>query len=142
MERLEELPSLVGRVHRAARLLRRFEPSEFPVCCVAVGETVSVASGDLGPGNRVLDRALTVSLRVAARGDVDDSEDEIDALRVGIEKILARPPSSAGKLQQWRYQGDTGIEPQPTEDGMQIAKTLTYTCTVRTRDTAPETNIA
>ena len=139
---LEGIPSLTGRVHRPARLLRPFEQREFPACCVSVGETVSVATGDLGPGHRVLDRALTVALRVVARGDVDESEDEIDALRVEIEKALARPPAGSGKLTLWRYQGDTGAEPQPTENGMQIAKTLTFTCTVRTTDTEPETNIA
>jgi hypothetical protein len=136
-ERLSDAVPALATVAGMGRLQSPFQDHELPAACVDVQESVAIGASDLGPGARQLERMLNVTVRIATR----DAEDEIDELRVAVEKAMVMPSdlSLSGSLREWRFVGTTGIGIQQVGDGWVYAKTMGWAGVVKTSDSDPET---
>lgn len=137
------VPALKKRVYGISRLIRPMPANTVPAAVVVVSETVLPPSpGDLGPGYRTQDRALEIVVRVIVRGDLDEPEDLVDALRVEVEKAMHRPgPLGVSNLANWAFRGASSPIVEETKDGFQMSKSMRWECLIRTSDSDPETII-
>lgn len=136
---LSALPDLVS-AHPASRLLRSFQRNDFPLAIVSVSETASVSAANGTPGNRQLQRDFQIAVTLSVHDETTDAEDALDELSVAAEQALVKPSAlGVGKLLFWQYLGSGAPTGQPTEDGLMLTQTLTYSCSVRTTDTDPTT---
>lgn len=138
---LSALPDLTS-AHPASRMLRSFQRSDFPLAIVSVSESASVSGSNGTPGNRQFQRDFQIAVTLGVHDETADAEDALDALSVVAEKALVKPSSlGIGKLLFWQYLGSGAPTGQPTEDGLMLTQTLTYSCSVRTTDSDPTTII-
>lgn len=137
------VPALEGRVHGYARLGRDFQDDNLPAAIVVVGEVIDPRDSGL-IGNREVTRNLTVAVRLCVKAADEDAEDQLDALTVDVEKALVNGAKATGlKLALWKPRGaeQPSFAESGSEAGTLVGVTITYSCSVTTPDSAPDTNI-
>lgn len=124
----------------AVRLMRPFQKADLPFIAVVVGDEVSFADSN-PPGYRVQQRNFEIAVRACVHEDDENALDTLDLIATRIERcLLDGAVLGVGRLANWRLAGTRGPDPQPTDEGMLIAATTTYTTTMLTLDGKPETN--
>lgn len=124
----------------AVRLMRPFQKSDLPFVAVVVGDDVSFVDTN-PPRYRVQQRNFEIAVRACVHEDDDAALDTLDVIATRIEKCLVDGSVlGVGRLASWRLTGTRGPDPQPTDEGMLIAATTTFTTTMLTLDGDPETN--
>jgi hypothetical protein len=138
-----KLASAIGElhVHNASRLVRGFQADNFPLVLVAVTETL-VPSNE-PPGNRTVERQMSVVLKISERTAFDDTEARIDEMCTKIEKAMASPKGMAfGKVWGWTVGGVSAPDLEPLSDDMILMSvTMPITFSLQTTDTDPENNV-
>ncbi|MGO7115573.1 hypothetical protein ACCS79_03575 [Rhizobium johnstonii] len=141
---IEHLEGVFGEsfVGDITRVMRGFQRRNLPFVIVDVAETPSFVD-DNPPGHRVVDRAMTVTIRVAVAEDDENCLAVFDQSGLRIETALFDGSifdPTIGPVSQWQFVGTGELHPIKIEDGTLIATPFTFTGTITTTDRDPETN--
>ncbi|CAN7260226.1 hypothetical protein LJR098_001074 [Rhizobium sp. LjRoot98] len=136
------LAAAVGdlNVHYASRIVRSFQSDNFPLVLIAVTDIPRPSADPTAP---IVERDITVSLKVSERTAFEDVEDRVDAMCLRLEKALVRPGDLGfGKHWGWKVGATSAPELEPlTEDTLLMSVVMPITFTVSTLDTDPSRNI-
>ncbi|CDN46831.1 hypothetical protein [Neorhizobium galegae] len=136
------LAAAVGdlNVHYASRIVRSFQSDNFPLVLVAVTD-IPRASAD--PSDPIVERDVTVSIKISERTAFEDVEDRVDGMCLRIEKALVNPGDLGfGKYWGWKIGATSAPELDPlSEDTLLMSVVMPITFTLATRDTDPGENI-
>ncbi|WP_428427321.1 hypothetical protein [Pararhizobium sp.] len=140
MTKLEAV-SVINSVYASSRLFRKFQTDNFPMALIGIAETSTPTTGSF-PGSKPIERRLVISIQIGVEEAVDDAEDILDEACVAVEKALCVPDIGIKGVQDWSYDGTTRVIGQPSASGLLLTQTLTYSCTIRTLDSAPDKNLS
>jgi hypothetical protein len=137
------LSAAVGdlNVHYASRIVRSFQSDNFPLVLIAVTDVPRPAAD---PGaNPIVERDITVSLKVSERTAFEDVEDRVDAMCLRLEKALVNPGDLGfGKFWGWKIGATSAPELEPlSDDALLMSVVMPITFTLATLDADPGRNI-
>ncbi len=127
-------------VHYASRIVRSFQPDNYPLVLIGVTDVPRPLSD---PANPITERDITIALKISERTAFEDVEDRVDAMCLSLEKALAKPMDYGfGKYWGWKIGATSDpVLDQTSEDTLLLSVVMPITFTLATLDSDPSVNI-
>lgn len=103
----------VDRVHNYSRIASGFQSDQYPQVVILVTDTLTESDVE----NRIDTLSISVSFKISVRTSISNPEDQVDALRLSIQKALdKRGDLGFGRYWDWRVESLSAPQFEPIDD--------------------------